>query len=58
MTEQTCKTCRYCKTGTRERLGYCRLDPPVFTGNNDEGYPRFFAPVVTLDNFCASWDGA
>lgn len=50
-----CGTCMFFEEHSSKQHGFCKFEPPVFTGNRD-GFARFFNPVVSPNSFCSKYE--
>lgn len=56
--EEICANCHWLVLAGAGTHGYCKRFPPVFTKNDEKGFPRFFNPIVGLNSFCGEWEEA
>jgi hypothetical protein len=54
--EEKCADCLWFVQSPSGVHGFCKVNPPVFTGIDDNGRPRFFNPVVSPHNFCSLFE--
>ena len=56
MTEEICQNCHWAIMSKSGKHAYCKRFPPSFTKNDENGYPRFFNPIVAPHSFCGEWE--
>lgn len=56
--DMVCDNCHWYVEANAGTHGYCKRNPPVLTGHDDRGRPRFFNPVVGPNNFCGEFKEA
>jgi hypothetical protein len=54
--EEKCSDCYWFVQSPTGVHGFCKNGPPVFTGTDENGRPKFFNPVVSPHNFCAEFE--
>ena len=56
MENEVCCECAFYVEAPAGRHGFCKVAPPVFTGRDEDGYPRFYNPTVSPNSFCREWE--
>ena len=52
---RVCEHCEWYTASRAETHGYCKLNPPEFTYQDERQRPRFYNPTVSPNSFCSHW---
>lgn len=53
---EKCVKCYFFQQSPAGEHGYCKRYPPVFTGTDERGRPKFFNSVVSPHSFCGEFE--
>jgi hypothetical protein len=54
--DEKCGACYFFVQSPTGVHGFCKRNPPVFTGADENGRAKFFNPVVSPHSFCGEFE--